>query len=112
MRVPALRYSFVAAAILIAGAMLSEARVQASDGLLAPRPRYDLFYNFYTGPSVYGGQPAQLYVSPRPTPEFVGHTYITYQPLMPHEFLYKHCRCYCRYNVTDCGMTKTKVCWW
>ena len=68
--------------------------LMASDGLLAPRPRYDLFYNYYVGPSVYGGQPAQLYVSPRPTPPFVGHTYITYQPLMPHEFLYKHCRCY------------------
>jgi hypothetical protein len=112
MRVPTLRIASTVATALVAAAAFCSVPATASDGLLAPRPRYDLFYNFYVGPSVYGGQPAQLYVSPRPVPEFVGHTYVTYQPLMPHEFLYKHCRCYCRYNVTDCGATKTKVCWW
>ncbi|HEY1602331.1 MAG TPA: hypothetical protein VGG64_22205 [Pirellulales bacterium] len=105
------RLLLAAAVITLAGAIDGTA-TSASDGLLAPRPRYDLFYNYYAGPSVNGGQPAQLYVSPRPTPPFVGHTYITYQPLLPHEFMYKHCRVYARYNVTDCGATKTKVCWW
>lgn len=81
-------------------------------GLLPVAPRYDLFYNYYVGPGMFGGQPAQLYVSPRPTPPFVGHTYVTYQPLLPHEFLYKHCRIYHRFNVYDCGATKTCVCWW
>lgn len=81
-------------------------------GFVRPQPRYDLFYNYYAGPSVYGGQPAQLYVSPRPTPTFIGETYITYQPLMPHEFLYHHSRSYHRWNFYDCGATKTKVCWW
>ena len=58
----------------------------------------DLFYNFYNGPTSSGaGTPAQLYVSPRPTPELVGHTYITYQPLMPHEFMYHHHRKYYKY---------------
>ena len=54
----------------------------------------DLFYNYYVppvGPSSVG---AELYPCPRPTPPLVGHTYITYQPLMPHEFLYKHHRHY------------------
>ena len=47
----------------------------------------DLFYNYYAWPSCTGVG-AELYVSPRPVPPHVGHTYITYQPLMPHEFLY------------------------
>ena len=46
----------------------------------------DLFYNYYVPPTGYAGVGAQLYPSPRPTPPLVGHTYITYQPLMPHEF--------------------------
>ena len=51
----------------------------------------DIFYNYFQGPSgPGGGVPAQLYVSPRPTPPMVGHTWITYPPLNPHEFLYHH----------------------
>ncbi|HEY2893277.1 MAG TPA: hypothetical protein VGJ16_03665 [Pirellulales bacterium] len=58
----------------------------------------DIFYNFYVGPTACGaGTPAQLYVSPRPTPEYVGHTYLTYPPLLPHEFLYHHHRSYYKY---------------
>ncbi len=88
----------------------SGASTAQASGMHRPQPRYDMFYNYYAGQ--YGGQPAQLYISPRPTPPFVGHTFTTYQPLMPHEFLYKHCRLYSRYNVYDCGATKTTVCWW
>ena len=105
------RLMFVVAAVAVA-ALAYSTEAAASDGLFRPSPRYDMFYNYYTTPSVYGGQPAQLYISPRPTPPFVGHTYITYQPLLPHEFLYKHFRKYERFNVTDCGSTKTRVCWW
>ena len=61
-----------------------------------PVTREDLFYNYYVAPSPYGGVGAQLYLAPRPTPPWVGHTYITYQPLMPHEWLYKHHRIYHR----------------
>lgn len=57
----------------------------------------DLFYNYYVAPGA-GGVPAQLYLSPRPTPPLVGHTWITYQPLMPHEFLYHHKRKYINYH--------------
>ncbi len=58
----------------------------------------DIFYNYYNGPTAFGqGTPAQLYISPRATPPMVGHTYITYPPLNPHEFLYHHKRKYYKY---------------
>ena len=67
-------------------------------GSTAQAAHPDLFYNFYAGPTAaVAGVPAQLYVSPRPTPPLVGHTWITYQPLMPHEFLYHHHRNYYKY---------------
>ena len=69
----------------------------------------DLFYNFYAPPG-YANQSAELYISPRPTPPYVGHTYITYQPLMPHEFLYRHQRTYQTYHE-DAGVTTTRVKW-
>lgn len=69
----------------------------------------DIFYNYYNGPTAYGpGQPAQLYVSPRPTPPLVGHTWITYPPLNPHEFLYHHHRHYYKYYRNG-GFTTSKV---
>ncbi len=70
----------------------------------------DLFYNYYVPPVGYGGVGAELYLSPRPTPPLVGHTYVTYQPLMPHEMLYPHHRTYYRYNGGS-GWTKTCVSW-
>jgi hypothetical protein len=75
----------------------------------------ELFYNYYVppggAPSGSGGVPAQLYLSPRPTPPLVGHTYVTYQPLMPHEFLYGHCRRYWRYDPAEGRWTRTQVIW-
>jgi len=68
----------------------------------------DLFYNYYVPPGRCGGVGAELYVSPRPTPPMVGHTWMTYQPLMPHEYMYKHCRHYVRRNPCA-GLTCTKV---
>ncbi len=70
----------------------------------------DLFYNFYVQPGPQGTS-AQLYLSPVPTPRRVGHTYITYQPLMPHEMMYHHSRRYYRYNASG-GSTRTVVKWW
>src|SRR5689334_12180322 len=49
----------------------------------------DLFYNYYAQPGPFNGAAAQLYVSPRPVPPFVGHTWVTYQPFYPHEFMYR-----------------------
>jgi hypothetical protein len=68
----------------------------------------DLFYNYYAWPSCTGWG-AQLYVSPLPVPPHVGHTYITYQPLMPHEFMYHHHRTYHRYYNGGQGLTRTSV---
>jgi hypothetical protein len=68
----------------------------------------DLFYNYYAWPSCTG-LGAQLYISPRPVPPHVGHTYITYQPLMPHEFMYHHHRTYHRYYNGGQGLNRTKV---
>jgi hypothetical protein len=70
----------------------------------------DLFYNFYVPPVGPGSVGAQLYPSPRPAPPVVGYTYITYQPLMPHEFLYHHHRTY-SYFHSDSGLTRTTVSW-
>lgn len=61
----------------------------------------DLFYNYYV-PGYGGGPPAQLYLSPRPTPPLVGHTYVTYQPFYPHEMLYRHHRTYYRCGGRGC----------
>jgi hypothetical protein len=70
----------------------------------------DLFYNYYVPPGSSFGVGAAMYPSPRPTPPLVGHTYITYQPLMPQEFLYKHRRVYSR-NHGDGSVTRTTVSW-
>jgi hypothetical protein len=68
----------------------------------------DLFYNYYAWPSCTG-LGAELYLSPRPVPPHVGHTYITYQPLMPHEFMYHHKRTYHRYYNGGQGLNRTHV---
>jgi hypothetical protein len=70
----------------------------------------ELFGNYYVSPGSYGGVGAELYPSPRPTPPLVGHTYVTYQPFLPHEFLYQHHRQYWRRNP-DGGWTRTVVTW-
>ena len=73
--------------------------------------RPDLFYNFYV-PNNCGGAPAALYIAPRPVPPLVGHTYYTYQPLMPHEMLYPHYRTYRQWYDDGRGVTRTKVAWY
>lgn len=67
-------------------------------------------YNYYVHPGEAGLLGAELYLSPRPTPPVVGHTYVTYPPLMPHEFLYHHHRTYKTYNPGS-GWTRTRASW-
>lgn len=67
----------------------------------------DLFYNYYVGPQPSGAA-AGMYVSPLPAPAHVGHTYTTYQPLMPHEMLYGHQRSYHTHHP-GAGWTRTNV---
>ena len=68
----------------------------------------DLFYNYYAQPGPYNGAAAGMYVCPRPVPPFVGQTWVTYQPWMPHEFMYKHERSYYTYNE-GAGWRRTNV---
>ena len=78
-------------------AATSARAIPIDGGVEGPTP--DVFYNFYVPPvpaGAYPGVGAQLYVSPRPVPPRVGHTWNTYPPFMPHEFLYKHRRRYIR----------------
>lgn len=98
MRIADVFRSLVLAAVVIelftAPAVLA---VPINGGVEGPTP--DVFYNFYVPPVPAGSAPgvgAQLYVSPRPVPPRVGHTWHTYPPFMPHEFLYKHRRRYVR----------------
>lgn len=105
-----LRTLMAAGAVLLAALVLdgsaSEARAQTTCQVA---PQNDLFYNYYVGPP---GVPAAMFVCPRPVPTFVGHTYITYQPLLPNEFLYWHHKSYCRYAGGIFPVNCTQVRWW
>ncbi len=106
--------------LLIAAVMIAEAVAAYSaralpidGGVEGPTP--DVFYNFYVPPVPAGGYPgmgAQLYVSPRPVPPRVGHTWNTYPPFMPHEFLYKHRRRYIRPAGVTGMRTDVKAYWY
>jgi len=96
---------FVAA---VAASLLIEIRPAEAGG--RRRVDSDLFYNYYVPPGPGGVVGAELYVCPRPAPPWVGYTYYTYQPLMPHEFLYRHHRVYLRQHP-DGRWTRTFV-WW
>ena len=84
---------------------------QANEGrwkrVISYQDKNDLFANYQVGPHP-SGTAAQMYVSPRPVPAHVGHTYTTYQPLMPHEYLHKHTRSHYAY-IPGSGWTRSKV---
>jgi hypothetical protein len=109
-----IRTYLIVAAIALATLSLSSV-ARAEGDYCGPYSVPDIFGNYYVPPvacSTYpGAVGAQLYVSPRPVPPWVGHTYITYPPLMPHEFLYHHRRTYYRGHGPHGGLTRTSV-WW
>lgn len=87
---------------------------QSGNGIMCRPWEYgnpDLFYNFYV-PNNCGGVPAAMYQAPIPVPQVVGQTYYTYQPLMPHEFMYPHHRTYHRVYDEGRGLDRTKVVWY
>jgi len=107
------RTLITAAAVAVALTMVWHAGLCAThraDAAVRYRTAPNLFYNYYVPAVGYQGVGAQLYVCPRPTPPLVGHTYVTYEPLMPHEFLWRHCRTYWRHHA-DGSCTRTKVVW-
>jgi hypothetical protein len=104
-----LRHSVLAAGLTVVGFSCSSA--DAVEPMLRREISYqskqDLFYNFYEGP--FPSSPtAHMYISPQPVPPHVGHTYTTYQPFMPHEYLYKHKRSHYAYTP-GAGWTRAKV---
>lgn len=94
------------------GGMIARLRARCQSGECVPHGygAPDLFYNFWVGPDC-GGAAAQLYIAPHPVPAEVGHTFYTYQPLMPHEMLYPHHRYYHRYYDGGRGLNRTSVHW-
>ena len=84
---------------------------RAEEGLwkrhISYQNKQDLFYNNYKHPAPSGSTPA-MYISPRPVPAHVGHTYTTYQPYMPHEYMYKHTRSHYA-HAPGAGWSRSKV---
>ncbi len=71
-----------------------------------------LFDNYFTQGNANQAD-AALYVSPNNgIPGWVGHTYVTYQPLYPDEFLYHHTDKYHSYYDQGQGMNRTKAKYW
>jgi hypothetical protein len=75
--------------------------------VISYQSKQDLFYNAYEGPNPSGTATA-MYISPRPVPPNVGHTYTTYQPFMPHEYLYRHTRSHYAYEP-GAGWSRAKI---
>jgi hypothetical protein len=103
-------------AVVVMASLVTNQRTAQAQDYCGPSSRPDLFYNYYVPPVACpctgGAVGAAMYPCPRPTPPLVGQTYITYQPLDPHEFLYRHHRTYYRDNGPYAGVTRTHVCWW
>jgi hypothetical protein len=70
-----------------------------------------LFDNYFTQGNANQAD-AALYISPVGVPGWVGHTYNTYQPLYPHEFLYTHKDKYHSYYDQGFGLNRTKAMYW
>jgi hypothetical protein len=101
----------LAALVALTAAHSARAELKAGwDGKrhISYQQQKDLFYNYYAQPGPYNGAAAGMYISPRPVPAHVGHTYVTYQPYLPHEFLYAHKRAYYTHNP-GAGWRRTNV---
>ncbi|MDZ4850786.1 MAG: hypothetical protein SGI77_15980 [Pirellulaceae bacterium] len=70
-----------------------------------------LFDNYFTQGSANQAN-AALYVSPVGVPGWVGHTYNTYQPFYPHQYLYQHQDKYHSYYDQGSGLNRTKATYW
>jgi hypothetical protein len=103
----------VVAAAIVSLAFVNTASAELKAGWNGKRQisyqaQKDLFYNYYAQPGVFNGAAAGIYPAPRPVPPRVGHTWVTYQPFMPHELMYAHQRSYYTHNP-GAGWTRTNV---
>ena len=102
------RTALLAAIAVAAAASCLETRsAHAWQRIISYQSKDDLFANYYVGPGP-SGTAAQMYVSPRPVPPHVGWTYTTYQPFMPHEYMYKHTRSHYAWNP-GAGWSRAKI---
>jgi hypothetical protein len=113
MRLPSIKYGVILigiGAIVLLGSSTVLAQLPGWDGKrhISYQAQKDLFYNYYAQPGPFNGAAAQMYVCPKPVPAFVGHTWVTYQPWMPHEYTYRHERSYYTYNP-GAGWRRTNV---
>jgi hypothetical protein len=100
----------------IAVAFMSVTAVPASAQFGEGNSANNLFSQYYTQPGASTTQ-AGMYMAPHYVPANVGHSYYTYQPLMPHEMMHQHTRNY--YNYYNTGgyyggynaLNKTQVRW-
>jgi hypothetical protein len=85
----------------------SSARGDESMAAGPPSP----FYYSYAQPGYPGvGVMTPPYPAPRPTPPLVGHTYVTYQPFLPQEYLYDHTKFYFAHQP-GAGINETTAHW-
>ena len=106
--------------LLVAAAVVSVISLAAAPALAqfgTGNSANNLFSQYHTQPGASMVQ-AGMYPAPHYVPANVGHTYYTYQPLMPHEMMYQHSRNYYNYYNTGgfygCGndsLNKTQVRW-
>jgi hypothetical protein len=85
--------------------------VSASAGRMYEGYNADLFYNYYVPQGSGEGVTADMYPCPHYTPWPAIQVYYTYQPWLPHEFLYNHHRSYVRYYSGGMGRNVTHVSW-
>ncbi len=72
-------------------------------------PSPDLFYNYYQSANAGATHAAKMYPAPHPTHPVTGQTYFTYQPFLPHEYMYTHNRSYYRMYNLNRGFNRTHV---
>ena len=72
-------------------------------------PVSDLFYNYYVDPRCGAVYAASMYHAPHATPGMAGGVYCTYQPFLPHEYMYCHDRVYHRLSNQKQGLNRTHV---
>ncbi|GIW99979.1 MAG: hypothetical protein KatS3mg111_3312 [Pirellulaceae bacterium] len=98
-----IKTGLVACVLMVAG---TAGQVWAQEGAGYSPPA---FGNWYTNGEMNRAT-APLYVSPLPVPQWVGHTYITYQPFYPHEFMHHaHGHRYHTYYDNGRGLNRTAV---
>jgi hypothetical protein len=103
------RLLFSCCALALLGSAAAQAQEYCGNGYPADVARNQYVPGIPCGDA--GAIGASLYTSPRPVPPMVGHTFITYEGLMPDQLLYQHHRTYYRPHGPYGGVTRTDINW-